>query len=89
MEDAVKCMSSSDIFIAGDDEFSRRAAMMSQNVRMVTPHGDHLEDEYAVVLGVDSALRGLTHSERSELRGVIRQWRGCSSEMRHLMLATA
>lgn len=86
MSDTVRCMASADILIGSDDAFSREASALSHNVRVVTSHKGHPEDDEAVVLNVGSAMRrGLSPAEKSELRGVVRHWRECSLEMKELM----
>lgn len=80
MTDALECIAAADVMISSEDEFSKAAAALSGNVKILTDQWDIDADEEMVIVDplVIMAGTAMPLADRAEFCRVIREYRECS-----------
>lgn len=77
MPDALECITSMDVFVGGESEFSKAAAAMSANVKVLTDQWHVDQDESMVTLNPAVTVAGMSSTRQIELQRVVQDWREC------------
>lgn len=77
--DALECIAAADVFVGSEDAFSRVAAVLSNNVKVLTDSWELDPDEEMVTLHPPNIVADIqTSNVAEELRNVIEHWLGRS-----------
>lgn len=78
MPNALECMAAADVMIASESDFSRVAATLSVNVKVLTDRWEVDEDEAMIALNPAIAMAGMLPAERAELQKIVEEKHECS-----------
>lgn len=76
--DAVECMSTVDVMVGSEGKFSKAAAALSANVKVLTDQWELDSDEEMVALDPAKTVAGMPADDRAELTRVVGEWHECA-----------